>query len=111
MHCCDVIGYADNGACYCDECGDDGMDPVFAEYSEAHWGATCDTCGSCYVNDRWMTRCDAIDPTVTRWAKCSHCGSQVPYEIGTRAYGVARAASLNRGGAFCHNCHTSALRF
>ena len=110
MHCCDIIGYTDDGACYCDDCGNDRMDAIFAEYAEQNYGMTCDACGACYTSDGWYTHEDATNPEYTRWARCSSCNSQVPYAKYTREYrNVRRAALLT--GAFCHNCHKTTLRF
>lgn len=109
MHACDILAYVYDGAIYCDECRPAGHDsdecsPIFGDHESDVIGATCDTCGSCYVDGNgWTLHGDATDPQVTRWAKCRLCGHQHPIAVGGYDYRRARAESL-AGKLYCPSC-------
>lgn len=119
MHSCDVIAYTVDGACYCDECGeqyDDGGEntdcsPVFADSESEIFGLTCDDCGNCYVvGYGWMDHESAVDPSYVRWATCKCCNSQTPYDKDASDYRDDRQAALC-GRLVCRNCMKPTVHF
>ena len=119
MHSYDIIAYCGEGEILCDGCGEELYDesdencevsPIFADNESDAFGATCGSCGKCYViNDGWTLHEDAVNPEFTRWASCRECGSQYPFSTGYGFRDARQDALL--GKLVCNNCLKPAVHF